>query len=273
MSRKTPSFDQLTAYMLAPEGAQIDLEYNLPIGTRTEAEIAQAFEENHAFLPRRVNGNAMYHEILALEPNEAVSREEQIAALRQLAARYVDKRAPQQLAIGVIHAETPHIHIHLMISSNAVLSKSRVRLAKKEFGNIQREIEEYRIQHFPELGTRRYFDKSKKAERSSNREKAATLRTGQPSHKEELTKQIMPILAKAKSREEMEEWLYALGLKLYQRGWAVGVTTEGSRRYRFSTLGLSEAYTEAMARIELVESRIQKLQRSQHERDLEGERG
>ena len=161
MSRKTPSFDQLTNYMLAPEGAALSVLHNLPIGNNTPESIVQAFEENHAELPTRANGNALYHEILALPPNTDLPKRQQIEALKKIAALYLDRRAAQQLAIGVIHAETAHIHMHLMISSNAVLSKKRLWMHKQEFADIQREIEEYKIQHFPELGSTRLFTNGK----------------------------------------------------------------------------------------------------------------
>ena len=61
---------------------------------------------------------------------------------------------------------------------------------------------------------------------------------------------------RARNREAFTAALAAEGPTLYQRGRSVGVQTEGGRRYRFRTLGLAEAYTEAVARFELVESRM-----------------
>jgi len=272
MSRKTPSFDQLTSYMLTPEGARIGLAHNFPASAQTPADIIREFTDNHALLPSRVNGNAMYHDILALEPNTDVPKREQITALRKIAARYLDRRAPQQLALGVIHAETAHIHMHLMISSNAVLSKKRVWLTKKDFAEIQQEIEGYRLARFPELGTARHYDKSREGVKRGTREQAAKLRTGTASHKEQLAADLANAFRHARSRKTLDAELAKLGLTIYQRGRSVGVVTEGGRRYRLTTLGLGEAYTVAAARFELTESRLMTLQRGRAKRTPERER-
>lgn len=264
LSRKEPSFSQLTAYMLAEDGAAVDLTHNLPIGAQSPAEIVQAFTQNHALLPVRANGNALYHEIIALPPNAEVPRTRQIAALRELAARYLQARAPQQLAVGVIHAETAHIHLHLMISSNAVLSRQRLRLPKKDFAALQRELEDYRLAHFPELGSSRHYNEAREGARQSSREQAVKLRNGKASHKEDLAATLTELFHRTRSREGLETALAKHDLTLYRRGRSVGVVTEGGRRYRLATLGLGlgEAYAEAMARVELVESRVTSLKRS-----------
>jgi len=272
MSRKTPSFDQLTSYMLAPKGALIGVAHNLPARCLTPDNIIQEFTDNHALLPGRVNGNALYHEILALPPNTDVPKKQQIAALKKIAARYLNLRAAQQLAVGVIHTETAHIHMHLMISSNAVLSQKRVWIHKHEFTEIQREIEEYKIQHFPEFGNTRLFAQRERTVKKTIREKAASLRTGQPSHKEQLAADVASVFEKARSREALQTALQHLGLTLYQRGQSVGIMTEGGRRYRLTTLGLGEAYTDAVARFELAESRMASLQRARRGRTTEHER-
>jgi len=272
MSRKTPSFDQLTTYMLAPDGARVCLAHNFPASTKTPTVIIREFTENHALLPQRANGNALYHEIIALEPNTDVPKREQIAALRKIAARYLDRRAPQQLALGVIHAETAHIHMHLMISSNAVLSKKRVWLTKKVFAEIQQDIEGYRLTRFPELGTARHYDKSREGVKRGTREQAAKLRTGTASHKEQLAADLATIFQNARSRKTLDTELAKLGLTLYQRGRSIGVQTPGGRRYRLTTLGLAEAYTDAATRFELVESRLATLQQGRPQRTPEHER-
>ena len=42
--------------------------------------------------------------------------------------------------------------------------------------------------------------------------------------------------------------------------------TQGGRRYRFATLGLQEAYTEAVTRFDLAESRLAKLKRGRNKK-------
>lgn len=272
MSRKSPSFDQLAAYMLAPDGAQIGVVHNLPASADTPEDIIQQFNENHALLPRRANGNALFHEIIALEPNTEISLRQQVAALRIIAARYLDQRAPNQLAFCVIHTDTAHVHIHLMISSNAVLSRKRVWLKKRAFAHIQREMEAYQLAKYPQLGAARHYDQSRQGMKRSSREQEASLRSGKPSHKQTLAATLATFLQQARSRAALDTALADLGLTLYQRGRSIGVQTAGGRRYRLTTLGLAEEYTEAATRFDLAESRLATLQRSRARQTPERER-
>lgn len=271
LSRKSPSFDQLTAYMLAEGGAKAELRHNLPVAAQTSKQVIAAFEENYACLPKRANGNALFHEIIALEPNLDVSVKEQKKALLKITQRYLELRAPNQLAYGVIHTGTAHVHLHVMISSNAVFSKKREWLKKKEFAEMQRDMEAYQLQYFSELGQSRHYDKAHDGLKRSNREQAMKQRTGKPSHREELALRIGEILHTAKNRDVLNLELAKLNLTLYQRGRTVGIQTKGGRKYRLSSLGLASDFAEAMARIELVESRMAQLNRGGRSRDLERE--
>lgn len=271
LSRKKPSFDQLADYMLAEAGAKEMVRHNLPATARTMEKVVAAFEENHACLPKRANGNALFHEIIALEPNLDIAVKEQKKALVKIAERYLALRAPNQLAYGVVHTGTAHVHLHLMISSNAVFSKKREWLKKKEFADIQRDMEAYQHEHFPELGRSRHYDKTRDGLKRSNREQTMKQRTGKPSHREELALRIGEILQTAKNREVLIAELKKLNLTLYQRGRTVGIRTKGGRKYRLSSLGLATDYAEAMARIELVESRMAQLNRGRSSRGLDME--
>jgi len=272
MSRKTPSFDQLVNYMLAPDGARMEVAHNLPARRLSPEGIIAEFTSNHALLPKRANGNALFHEIIALEPNIDLPVKTQIKALRKIAVRYLERRAPQQLAIGVIHAETAHVHIHLMISANAVLSKKRVWMYKRDFAEIQRELEAYQLAKFPELGAAQHYDRARQGVKRTNREQTARLRSGKASHKEELATELNTILKNARGRKSLDKALAARNFSLYQRGRSIGVQTAGGRRYRLTTLGLGEAYTDAATHFDLAESRMASLQRSRAGRTPERER-
>lgn len=274
LSRKTPSFAQLLSYMLAPQAARVVIRHNLPIAAASPFDVVRAFEENHALLPHRANGNALFHEVIALPPDLGLPVRAQVAALQEIAARYLDLRGPRQLALGVIHTDTAHVHLHLMVSSNAVWSRRREWLKKEAFAAIQREMEAFRLVRFPELGTARHYERGGRGVRSGSREQAARLRTGMPSHKEQLAAAVFTALDGADSREALEKSLAGLGLSLYRRGRSVGVQTAEGRRHRLATLGLAEAYGDAVARFELMESRLASLRalRGPRQREREWER-
>ena len=272
LSRKMPSFGQLTRYMLAPEGSEVCLSHNLPFDATTPEQITQEFTINYELLPTRINGNALYHEIIALEPNTDVPVKKQAEALQNIAQRYLEHRAPDSLAVGVIHFETAHVHMHLMISSNAVLSKKRHWLQTGVFAQIQKEMESYRLRHFPEMGDADHYGRKQEQRKRGNREQHLETRTGKPSYKAELATKLENVFETVRNRKQLKTQLAQLNLTLYQRGRSVGVMTSGGRRYRLKGLGLTEVYTKAETRFELIESRLAMLERGQSPENLELQR-
>ena len=265
LSRKSPSFQQLITYFLAAPGAQVALTRNLPARAQTPEAIAQEFENNHGYLPRRANGNALYHEILALDPQAGGTRAAQVAALTDLAERYLAARAPNQLAFGVIHTDTAHAHIHLMISSNAVLSRRRLWLAKKDFAALQNQLEGQQHALYPQLGTRSVYHRC--ADKPvPEREQQAIRRSGKPSQRQQLAETLAAYFTQAKSRAALDSYLGKQGLSLYQRGRSVGVMTANGRRWRLASLGLATSFAEAQLRFELLESRLHVLQKGRGHR-------
>lgn len=57
-----------------------------------------------------------------------------------------------------------------------------------------------------------------------------------------------------------------MNVKLYTRGKSAGIETQGGRRYRFSTLGLAQDYTDTMSRCDLHASKLAELSRIYDER-------
>lgn len=213
-----------------------------------------AFEENYRFLPRRKNGNALYHEVIVLEQEESVAPTRQAEILLALAERYCEMRAPGQLAYGRVHQDQKHQHIHLMLSSNGVRSPRRARLPKARFAEIQRELEAFKLERFPELSPLRIYDRKEEGRqtvKSKNREQQAKAREKRPSQKQRLGAELERILKGATSRQDLEARLAAQNLQLYQRGKSIGVeSTIDAKRHRLKTLGLEAEWGEAEARFD-----------------------
>ncbi len=273
MARKQPSFDQLVDYLgyFHKRKSAFGLTHNLYASGEDRAAMVQEFEENYRYLPPRKNGNALYHEVIALDPNTKMHKRKQIKALRDLARQYLAKRAPEQLAYGVIHTDTPYLHMHLVISSNSVKSQKRARLAKKEFAAVQREVEAYKIEHYPELGDEKYYAKKTTRARRTNREQQAEQRTQKPSHKQVMAEKLAKVLRAAKDRATLAAGLAEHDLTLYTRGKSVGVQTKGGRRYRFATLGLGRLYAERASEFDLIATRTAMLSRYSDGREAEYE--
>ena len=76
-------------------------------------------------LPKRANGNYLYHECVVLGECPDVSQAKQERILLDLVEQYVKLRAPDQMVYGRMHMDTDYLHFHLCISSNSVRGKQR----------------------------------------------------------------------------------------------------------------------------------------------------
>ena len=242
MARKQPSFGQLIAYMGRDADGQADtlLTRNLYGHMNSPKAIEAEFLQNHAHLPTRKNGNALFHEVLVLEQNPNISRARQTQILKSLANEYLSRRAPDQLAFGRVHHNTDHAHIHLMISANSIRSSSRKRLTKSRFAEIQREIEALALNRFPELGDRPVYtrERDQNLAKMTTRETEQDLRSQKSNRKEQIKRTFEHVLLMARSRSDLEQFLAAADLKLYRRGNQIGLEpVSGGRRHRLKTLG------------------------------------
>jgi hypothetical protein len=217
----------------------------------SKQEVIQLFEENAKHLAIRKNGNVLYHEIISFSAGHALTQ----AILTQLVAdvgqEYLRQRAPTQLAYGVVHFDTEHIHLHLMISANSVGRPERVRLSKQRFAEIQQQLEHFVMTRFPELEQTQVYRDKAQGERCKLRakEQAMTLRAKAPSRKEDLARRLADIFGQAYSQADFEYRCRAEGVRIYQRGNSLGVLVHevdgAERNHRLSTLGVMHAY-EAM---------------------------
>ncbi|WP_121097393.1 relaxase/mobilization nuclease domain-containing protein [Roseinatronobacter ekhonensis] len=247
MSRKAPTFGQLAAYIgrSAERDAGTAFVRNLYSDGADRSAVVDQFSENYRYLPARKGGNALYHEVIVLEPQQHLPGSEVEAMLHQLAEEYCSRRAPHQLAWGQVHHDTEFPHIHLMISANAVRSDRRVRMDRTYFAGVQRDLERWRAEHLPELRTRVVYGKEheKQTPRQPVQEGEMVRRTNTPSRKQQVHDHVKVTIIAATDRTDFERRLGQTGLGLYQRGQTVGVVDQATgKRYRLKTLGLDAAF-------------------------------
>lgn len=293
LARKQPTFDQLVAYCRREEEetgtdagifgrvigyadregvALFALARNLGVAADDRDAVIRAFQENYALLPRREGSNALYHEILSLDAAPGLSHKRQVAMLTDMASFYVARRAPHCLAYGVIHTDTDNLHCHLVISANTVGSRQRHRLSKKQFTDIQREVERYRLDRYPELGRDPIYTKERAREgKQRSSEVALKQRTGKPTRKEQIRQAVEAACRTATSMEALTTALARDALTPYCRGSTWGVLDQTSqRKYRLKTLGVEAAFLEAQARIELARVRVAELRSLSASRPRDG---
>lgn len=259
LSRKKPSFFQLYDYMIdgADEKEKV-ISKNL-YQTDSRHEVLKQFTKNHNLLPERKNGNAMYHEILSLPHQKNISLARQKEILCLLANQYLEDRVQLNLAFGVIHEEKDHLHCHLMISSNEKNSNKRQRLSKTHFAQLQKDLESYKHERFPELEDRVLYNKERTKNRyqssqSKDRENQLKHRSGEPSRNEQIQQRVSEAITLSYSLQQLKTKLKQDNLELYTRGNTAGIIDleakeqgKQKHKYRLKRLELDEQYQNLLA--------------------------
>lgn len=251
MARKTATFDQLAGYMDRKADPRYAHYWNLdvPYGAPRE-EVVRGFELNDLLLRSRSNGNRLYHEILSLKRADGLALDRQKDMLHDLAGKWLAERAPGQMGYARMHVERGHVHYHIMLSAGERGSDRPARLPRAEFARMQRDLEAYAMQRFPQLGVERRYGKAP-AERSRlprQREDAMLRRTGGGSDRERAAGVLREAFARAKDGRDLADALAACGFTVHQRGDSVSFGHAG-RRYRLRTLGLEADYRRLAERL------------------------
>lgn len=183
---KDHSFEQLVGYIHKEAGRNAQsqtLLHNLnDIAADDTAAIIEAFQENDSFRRQRKNGVVQYHEIISFSPKDREILEKDPDILLDLASKYLSLRAPGSLAIARPHFDKEHVHVHLMISGNQYRSSQPSRISQKEFNQVKQELNEYQLEHYPELANslieehhKRKMEKDLNTEREVEEKSAARL--------------------------------------------------------------------------------------------------
>lgn len=238
MSRKVPSFGQLTQYIDRDEGQERwRIRHN--VMARDPDRIRVEFEQNGALLSKRKNGVYLYHEIISITRAAGISDEAQKARLQEIAETYVAARCPDNLVYGGLHQDKKHsFHYHLMISANRVGDSRRLRLSKAQFREVQVQLERHVLRAMPELEQKVAIDK--RADRRKSRSEAELeRRTGEVPKKDQLRARVLEALEAGADRDALIEALGRSDLELYVRGKTLGVIDlETGAKHRLKTLDL-----------------------------------
>ncbi|MEA2027569.1 MAG: relaxase/mobilization nuclease domain-containing protein [Campylobacterota bacterium] len=264
LSRATKSFDALYKYLTRDRDSILN-GYNLYSDVYSQKELVEELLENANFLKYARGKNYLYHEIIALNKNSLTLEEEQ-KILQDIANKYLSLRANNHLAFSSLHKDKEHTHIHLMISANEMMGEKRVRLSKKEFSTIQKELEQYINTTYPQLeATYHYQKQGKELSKAKNSEQALKQRSKKPSKKEELHQHLNDIFTYATTKEEFKNYSQKLGVEFYTRGQSVGVIYN-NKKYRLKTLGVLEEYERAIEKLENPQQEKQQQQQTHDER-------
>ena len=272
MTRKTGSFDQLIDY-LDREGVREEYHIFQNLYERKMDEVRGEFEQNARLLPKRKNGVILYHEVLSIVKNDELPVAEQKAALREIAQLYLKNRAPENIALGIMHDDTAdNLHYHFVISANGYKTRKRTRLSKAQFARVQKELEAHVLENYPQLKQKVAINK--KAERKLSK-KGAELkrRTGRMPKREQMIGRLNRLF-EASNKAEAVSLMSREQLEFYQRGKNIGVIDlETGKRHRLKTLGLAGDYQGFVERVELtkLKAQVSKAQKRQEMRKTDAQ--
>lgn len=255
MSRSSTSFASLYDYLTRDSDFELD-GYNLYSSPHDKKRIVDEFIKNADFLQRARGKNYLYHEIISLSKNNLSSQEQQ-KILQALAQEYLSKRAEQHLAFTALHKDKEHMHIHLMISANEITGDKRIRFSKDSFALIQKELESYLNERYPQLNPTEHYQKSKADKKTPRKEQEMKSHSKKSSRKDELCETLRTIFEKATSEEYFKNTLKNRGIDFYIRGKTAGIVFE-DKKYRLNTLGLQTEYNQFVNKLERIKNRKEK---------------
>jgi len=273
-SRKKPTFHQLYDYMeRGTEDPIFVLTHNLKLSRGTGREqVLEQFNENARFLRKSEKQNYLYHEIISLKITKELEKSRLQRIMYEIGKIYLQERAKENLAYGRIHIEKSqendftNAHLHLMISSNGFESTKRHRLEKTQFHAIQRNLERYICERYPELEQERVYDKHFEKIRVNEQEYQLKQRTGIKTQREKVKELLQFILEQSQTKEEFIEYCQKFTIAVYQRGKNTGVEIDGTK-YRLNKLELEETYQKFCEKVQRIEE-LNKI----HEQEIQKER-
>jgi len=264
MSRKEkPDFGQLLDYInKGKHKINPAVFHNLKTNKDELKIIGKEFLDNYQHSAKRKNGVIFYHEIISFSADD--KEKITLEILDDLAREYLNLRAGQALGYAKAHLDKDSIHLHFIISGNLIESKKKLRLSKKKFNDIKKELEQFQKEHYPELCNSVVFGNEikKKKEKKSRRELELERRLrkkegGNLTQKEKISLALNECLKAARSEQCFIEMLKKSNLEFYRRGKTVGIKDQkNGKKYRFKTLGFLEEYESIQKRWEKIPGRI-----------------
>jgi hypothetical protein len=227
--------------------------------------IHRDFIDNHKFQKKRKNGTALLHEIIAVNKldREKITKK----MMQDFMNIYIKMRgATNALCIMQIHEQ----HIHVMLSSNEVRSKKLLRMSHKQMNELLINFEKKHIELYPQLEHSVVHTKKRERtrrniveeEQNSRREREHQMKRNMPegklTQKEIVFEKVSKLFDSSTTKEELVRNIQeSQDLSIYTRNGSIqGVITNGSRKYKFTTLGVSP---DRLLRLERVHSRLEDL--------------
>jgi len=249
---KTKSFQELLEYMTEDykrlfnaEGKSFTVTHNLK--GRTIGRWVEQFFENESYRRiHRPNSTVLTHEILSWDQRDAKALT--LEKLQDITREYIRMRDPAGLYVCLPHFDKGHMHVHICASGLKFHSGKSLRLTKKEFQSLKKDIQNYQLLKYPEISHSTVSYDKKEKMRTTEKEYQYKLRTGRQTDKEKVITLLEGCYTQAFSMDDFLGLLKDSGATPYIRsGKTTGIVFNG-RKYRFNRHGITQERIEALGK-------------------------
>lgn len=215
--------------------------------------------ENETFRIRKRTDSVLYtHEIISFHKDDAENIS--LDKLENMARTYIQMRKINGMFVAIPHFDKNHYHIHICASGLEYHTGKSLRMTKAEFQKLKKDIQNYQIEHFPELSKSivKHNKKGQAKERDQNKEQnnliktekeyQYKLRTGRTTEKEQIIGILKTCYKAANSKCDFFEKLNECGLKTYIRGGKTTGVIFGNHKFRLNRIGFTEERLEELNR-------------------------
>ncbi len=243
-SHKRPVFEKVLKYMIHDKdrlfdkgGRSFAITHNLK-GDSINEWVKQ-YKVNEEFRQRkRTDSVYLTHEILSWHKEDA--KHITLAKMEEMAREYIRQRNPKGIYVAVPHFDREHYHIHILASGIEYKTGKSLRLAKPDLQKLKKDIQQYQVEHFPELSKSIVEHGKKEKSFTTDKEYQIKLRSGRETQKEQLMGMLKTCYKKAVSKETFYKLLNECGLKTYDRGGRISGVVFKNYKFRFKRLGYSQ---------------------------------
>lgn len=238
------------------DGKSFAITHNLKGNSIAEWE--KQFKENETHRQRKRSDSVyLTHEILSWHRGDA--KNITLAKMEAMAREYIKLRNPKGMYVAVPHFDKEHYHIHICASGIEYRTGKSLRLPKLELQKLKKDIQQYQLEHFPELSKSVVAHGKKEKSNSSDKEYQIKLRTGRETGKEQVLGILKTCYKKANSKENFFELLKASGLQTYTRSGNTTGVIHNNYKFRFHRLGFTEERFTELNKINLKNTEMQKI--------------
>jgi hypothetical protein len=218
-------------------GKSFVITHNLK-GNRIDGWVKQ-LKENEIFRKRKRSDSVLLnHEILSWHKED--TKNISLEKMEAMAREYIQERNPNGIYVAVPHFDKNHYHIHICASGVEYRTGKSLRMSKAGFQKLKKDIQDYQVEHFPELSNSIVAHGNKEKTRLTEKEYQYKLRTGRLTEKELIIGMLQTCYKSAVSKDDFFKKLKECKLKTYDRSGKITGVLFGNHKFRFNRLGFTE---------------------------------